>query len=290
MRIFILALSAVLFATSGSLNAQESMGMAGFDPIPLTPAVEGFSAQIQSDLAEKPAVDLQAEQRQEEAERRGKKGKRQKGGKKGRDGKVDGKKRLEKLLERFDSNSDGVISSDEIPAKMKGKFSKLDTNGDGRFDKAEQQQMVERTKKQRGDGKNRGAKGKKQPGAKGKPGDRKKPDGNQQGGKKRDAKRKKRGDRGAGGAQGILMNADANGDGDVSMDEALEQMRTLFARVDKNGNGLIEADELKAVQARRGKAKGEGKGKKRDKKLRQGKKDKANKPSLDGVQPVRPKK
>lgn len=57
----------------------------------------------------------------------------------------------EKMLKRFDKNSDGTLSQDEVNENLKKKFSKIDTNGDGAIDQDELAKMLEkRAKKQEG--------------------------------------------------------------------------------------------------------------------------------------------
>tara|TARA_Y100001951_G_scaffold100959_1_gene105127 strand:+ start:139 stop:648 length:510 start_codon:yes stop_codon:yes gene_type:complete len=48
-----------------------------------------------------------------------------------------GEARAERMLERFDTNSDGVISTDEIEAMKAERFSQSDANGDGSLTLAE---------------------------------------------------------------------------------------------------------------------------------------------------------
>ncbi|HID74679.1 MAG TPA: hypothetical protein EYP56_01635, partial [Planctomycetaceae bacterium] len=49
-----------------------------------------------------------------------------------------------------------------------------------------------------------------------------------------------------------LKQADRDGDGKISKEEAPEPLKQRFDRLDKDGNGLLDADELKqAFQGRR---------------------------------------
>ncbi|MCE9607205.1 MAG: TolC family protein [Planctomycetia bacterium] len=60
------------------------------------------------------------------------------------------------------------------------------------------------------------------------------------------------GTRGAGGGRGVdIMSMDKNGDGKVSLDEAPEQMKNFFGRIDTDGDGFITAAESAAAKARR---------------------------------------
>ena len=47
-----------------------------------------------------------------------------------------------------------------------------------------------------------------------------------------------------GGRGGMMMRADTNGDGKVSLAEFTAVMDQRFARLDKNGDGFITADEM----------------------------------------------
>jgi len=49
---------------------------------------------------------------------------------------------------------------------------------------------------------------------------------------------------GPGRGAGIMMRADTNGDGKISQAEFTAMMDQRFARLDKNGDGFITADEL----------------------------------------------
>jgi HlyD family secretion protein len=69
------------------------------------------------------------------------------------------------------------------------------------------------------------------------------------------------GPRGAGGGRSMdLMSMDKNGDGKVSRDEAPEQMREFFGRMDTDGDGFITAAEAAEARARRAAAGGGGPG------------------------------
>ena len=50
--------------------------------------------------------------------------------------------------------------------------------------------------------------------------------------------------RGGGGMAGRLRDRDTNRDGRISRDEVPEQMGRIFARLDTNGDGFIDEDEL----------------------------------------------
>ena len=76
-----------------------------------------------------------------ESERKGGK----KGGRKGM-GKNGDVPTPEVMLNRMDRNADQVLTQDELPERMKKKFSELDKNGDNQLDQKELVSMVERLK------------------------------------------------------------------------------------------------------------------------------------------------
>ena len=53
-----------------------------------------------------------------------------------------------------------------------------------------------------------------------------------------------------GGSMGRLMQFDTDGDGRISRKEAPERMKSGFARIDTNGDGSLDADELQAMAGR----------------------------------------
>lgn len=56
------------------------------------------------------------------------------------DGGGRGRPSVEQIMQRFDSDSDGKLSKDEVPEKMKENFSRLDANEDGKIDAEELKQ------------------------------------------------------------------------------------------------------------------------------------------------------
>lgn len=63
---------------------------------------------------------------------------------------------------------------------------------------------------------------------------------------------------GGGGGSRNLMQFDANGDGKISRDEVPETMQPLFDRMDQNGDGQIDAQEMSAARSRMGGGPGGG--------------------------------
>ncbi len=53
--------------------------------------------------------------------------------------------------------------------------------------------------------------------------------------------------RGGGGMAGRLRDRDANWDGRISRDEVPERMGRIFGRLDANGDGFIDEDELEGM-------------------------------------------
>lgn len=61
----------------------------------------------------------------------------------------------------------------------------------------------------------------------------------------------------AGGASGFLKRFDKNSDNKISKDEAPEQMQKLFASMDANKDGFLDAGEIKNLKGRRPPSKGQ---------------------------------
>ena len=92
-----------------------------------------------------------------------------------------GGRNFEMMVQKMDKNGDGKLTKDELPERLRERFDMLDANGDGNFDKAEQQAAMERMrnrggKNKKGNGQQRGQKNRNPDALKGqKP---KRPDGN----------------------------------------------------------------------------------------------------------------
>lgn len=63
-----------------------------------------------------------------------------------------------KMIDRFDTDDDGMVSLDEMPEKLKDKFEKMDINADGFVDREELVAMAE-LRSQMGKGKGKGKNG-----------------------------------------------------------------------------------------------------------------------------------
>lgn len=112
-----------------------------------------------------------------------------------------------------DKNSDGKISKEEAPERMKANFERVDGNGDGFLDETELKAIARRLM----DASNR-------------------PDGPQAG---------------AAGMIRALLQADKNGDGKLSKDEAPERLQAAFEKLDANGDGQLDEKELAEMAKRR---------------------------------------
>jgi len=107
---------------------------------------------------------------------------------------------------RLDADGDGVVSAEEFSQRALGWFERADANGDGTVELAELQAMPKAM---------RGMRGKHGPGKMGKGGFMAK----------------------------HLLEADANGDGQITKAEAEAYKGAKFDELDKNGDGVLSADE-----------------------------------------------
>ena len=109
------------------------------------------------------------------------------------------------MLRNADKDSDGKISKEEAPERMKENFARMDANSDGFIDEAELKQVFGRMRQ----------------GGAGGPGGA-----------------------GAGRAGGGMRDMDKNGDGKISKDEAPERMKENFDKIDTNSDGQLDQEEL----------------------------------------------
>jgi collagen type III alpha len=122
----------------------------------------------------------------------------------------------EMMLKQLDKDNDGKISKDEAPERMREGFARVDTNNDGFLDQAELGRMFAGFQRPGG-----------QPGQPGQPG-----------GEMLERMRQ------------MYKDADKNGDGKLSKDEAPDRLKERFADVDKNSDGFIDQQEqMQAVGA-----------------------------------------
>ena len=133
----------------------------------------------------------------------------------------------------YDSDGDGKVSKSEAPERLQAFFDRMDPNGDGFIDAEEMAAMRERFG---GGGRRGGGQGGGQ--------------GRRQGGG--DGKGKGDSDGQGGGRRLDLMQYDADGDGKIDVKEMPKRLLPFFDRMDPNGDGFIDAEEIAAARQRRG--------------------------------------
>ena len=136
------------------------------------------------------------------------------------EGRRGGAQMMEFLFKRFDKDQNGSISLAEAPQRMKRRFKQLDSNNDKSVSKAEMNAAFENNsqRKRMKDGKREDGAGKREAGRKGRALDPIK----------------------------MMQVLDKNNDGVISLDEAPENMKKRFGRIDADSSSTITADELEA--------------------------------------------
>ncbi|MEM9880377.1 MAG: EF-hand domain-containing protein, partial [Pseudomonadota bacterium] len=120
--------------------------------------------------------------------------------------------RLDRMLERMDTDQSGALSYDEFIARSNQRFEKTDANSDGILS-AQERENAKAERSARG----------------GKPGQKR-----------------------AGLGAGLLRKMDSNNDGDISRSEHDAHHQARFSRIDLNADGALTKDEFIAdMQARR---------------------------------------
>ena len=66
---------------------------------------------------------------------------------------------IAQFLKKYDKNDDGVLEQDELPAALKGRFARLDTNKDGKLSKSELRRLSVRGGQRAGEINTRPARG-----------------------------------------------------------------------------------------------------------------------------------
>ena len=112
----------------------------------------------------------------------------------------------EEFIKRFDKNGDGVLTKDELPARLAASFDRLDANKDGKLDKKEVATLIRVLRQRQGQGQ-----------------------GSPQ------AERA---------VKGLLERLDTNKDGKISKAEAKGPLAQNFDRIDINKDGYLDKQEL----------------------------------------------
>ncbi len=141
----------------------------------------------------------------------------------------------QKSTERFqkmDVNGDGALDLADRELRREQRTAKVDTDGNGATSDAERKAMREARQERRGE----------RPEARGAQTER-----------RGEGKRANRGERGMRGGKGrmgggMMMHADANGDGRVTLQEFQAQALERFDRADADKNGTVTAEERKAAR------------------------------------------
>ncbi len=123
----------------------------------------------------------------------------------------------EQIISFMDKNGDGKISQDEASEELKPNFQFIDTNGDGAIDVKEAQVMADYAETQ-GVGATKPA-----------------------------SPTAAAASSGPVTAAQIISSMDKNGDGNISKDEASEDLKLFFGQHDANKDGAIDAKEAQAL-------------------------------------------
>jgi len=139
----------------------------------------------------------------------------------------------QKAAERFqkmDLNDDGVLDLADRELRRQQRIARIDTDGNGAISAAEREAAREARQARRAERRE----------ARGVDSDRRGHD-----------KRWKRGMRGHRGMMGgrMMVRADANGDGRITLQEMQAHALARFDRIDTNSDGTVTADERRAARA-----------------------------------------
>lgn len=145
----------------------------------------------------------------------------------------------QKTAERFkkmDLNGDGVVDLTDGELRRKQMLARIDTDGNGAISKAEREAAREARQVKRAEWREeRGIEDKARDGKRG----------------KRGMRGMRGGNRGQMGGGGMMMRADANGDGRLTLAELQSHALARFDRVDTNSDGTISDAERKAAHEAR---------------------------------------
>ena len=173
---------------------------------------------------------------------------RPKGRRRRSDRERDGARHEPVFFRMADTNKDGRLDRDELTALV-DKFDKLDKNQDGTLDPRE---LLGPPPAQLAD--NRRGRGRME-----RFGDRRRRDGDAGPPRGRRSRRERgpEGRRDAPSAERFMKRFDENEDGKITEDEAPEPLKKGFSKLDKNGDGAVDAEELKSglQQRRKGRSK-----------------------------------
>jgi Ca2+-binding EF-hand superfamily protein len=125
----------------------------------------------------------------------------------------------EQFIRRFDRNRDGYLTRDELPPRLASQFEKLDTNGDGKLDKKEVDELMQILRRHFGMSANKNN-----------------PAPFDQGAQQLAAR--------------MLQKMDANHDGKISREEAQGPLARIFDQLDLNKDGFLDRRELDRAAAR----------------------------------------
>jgi Ca2+-binding EF-hand superfamily protein len=139
-------------------------------------------------------------------------------------------------LKRIDKNADGLVSSEELPPRLQGRFQQLDANSDGYLDEAEflaaLKPMTDRLKKWRAE---RGGRGGPPRDENGRPTDA-------------DGPRLERANWNSTiTSERLLARLDKDQNGEVTKDEAPPRLQEHFQQMDANQDGVLDRTELQTV-------------------------------------------
>ncbi len=154
----------------------------------------------------------------------------------------------QELIERLDRNGNGVIDLDELDEGMLERLKPLDANGDGVIDESELNRRRRGGRQGGGNGPGGNGPGGNGPGGNG-------PGGNGQGGDGEEERPRRRDGRGG---QGVIERLDRNGNGVIDLDELDEGRLERLKPLDVNEDGVIDESELN--RRRRGGRPGGGQG------------------------------
>ncbi|MCY0093227.1 hypothetical protein [Hoeflea ulvae] len=156
--------------------------------------------------------------------------------------------RIERLMERFDTNKDGAVDLDEVSAHRQSMFESADTENSGSLSQDELKAFGDMRKEMRDQNREERRADRKEmkDGKQAKQGDRDgrmagKHDGKGHG--KKDGKRHGEGKRGQrGGMQLERLDADKNGE--ISLEEFASVSNKMFERFDRNGDKKIDVTDF----------------------------------------------